>query len=83
MSVRKQITKFLKWRYRHISDKNFTLILAVLVGFIAGLLAVFLKNITHFIELLLQRDTAIFNQSIYFVLPVIGLLADYITCTFS
>jgi len=78
MNLRKQITKFLKWRYRHISDKNFTLILAVLVGFVAGLLAVFLKNITHFIELLLQRDHTIFNQSVYFILPVIGLLLVYI-----
>jgi len=78
MNFKKQITKFLKWRYRYISDKNFTLILAVLVGFIAGLLAVFLKNTTHFIELLLQRDNILFNQSFYFILPGVGLLLVYV-----
>ncbi len=78
MSIKSKITLFLKWKYRYISDKNFTLMLSVLVGFIAGLLAVFLKNITHFIELLLQRDHSIFNQSVYFVLPVIGLMIVYI-----
>lgn len=78
MSFKSKITLFLKWKYKYISDKNFTLILSVLVGFIAGLLAVFLKNVTHFIELLVQRDHSFFNQSVYFVLPVIGLLLVYI-----
>jgi len=82
MNFKKYITQFLKWRYRHISNKNFTLILAVLIGFIAGLLAVFLKNITHIIELLLHRDHAIFNPSIYFILPVIGLFIVYILNTY-
>lgn len=78
MSFKSQVTLFLKWKYRYISDKNFTLVLSVLVGFIAGLLAVFLKNVTHFIELLVQRDHSFFNQSVYFVLPVVGLLLVYI-----
>ncbi len=78
MDIKKQVTAFLKWRYRHINDKSFVMLLAVLVGFIAGLLAVLLKNTTHFIEVLLERDGLFFNQSFYFILPVIGLFLVYL-----
>lgn len=78
MSLKSNFTLFLKWRYRNISDKNFTLMLSVLVGFVAGLLAVFLKNTTHLIELALQLDRSFFNDSWYFLLPVIGLLMVYL-----
>ena len=42
MSPQKKKTllyKILKWRYRHISDKTFILILSILVGFTAGLVS--------------------------------------------
>jgi len=67
--------KFLKWRYQHISNKQFTNIASAVIGLLAGLGAVVLKNITHFIQRLLEgefiRDI---HQAFYFIFPIIGLL---------
>ena len=48
--------KFLLWRAKHISQDRFVLMLSVLVGFITGLVAVILKNTTHFIQELVRSD---------------------------
>ncbi len=74
MAKKKYITQFLKWRYRHISDKNLIFILSILVGFLAGLVSVFLKNFTHFIHSFVERDNLFLGQSVYFILPIVGLL---------
>ncbi|WP_456464165.1 chloride channel protein [Lutibacter sp.] len=67
--------KFLKWRYQHISNKQFIQIASAVIGLLAGLGAVVLKNITHFIQRLLEgefiRDI---HQAFYFIFPIIGLL---------
>ncbi len=82
MSPKKKtlLHRFLIWRYRHISNKNFVLILSILVGFLAGIVSVLLKNITHVIQVFLKSDIISWQTSFYFILPVIGLLAVYI-CT--
>lgn len=66
--------KFLMWRARHISQQQFILILAVLVGFLSGLVAVFLKNSTHFIQEMVRSDRIgqYFNLY-YFAFPVVGI----------
>ena len=46
--------KFLKWRYQHISNNQFIRIASAVIGLLAGLGAVLLKNITHFIQELLE-----------------------------
>lgn len=64
-----------KWRYRHITENQFIYILAVTVGFLAGLGVVLLKNITHFIQDLLERGFIVdYHTALYFVFPIIGLL---------
>ena len=78
MAKKNHITQFLIWRYKHISDKNFVLIISVLVGFLAGLVSVLLKNSTHFIQVLVGKTTTFFHQPLYFILPIIGLLFVYI-----
>ncbi|WP_298474649.1 chloride channel protein [uncultured Maribacter sp.] len=72
------LTKLLKWRYKHISDKNFTHILSVLVGLLAGLASVTLKNFTYFIESLLETGITISSNQLYFILPIIGLTLVYL-----
>lgn len=67
------LKKFLKWRYKHISNKTFVHILSVLVGFLAGLVSVTLKNVTYLIEAVLEKGIIISENSLYFILPVIGL----------
>ena len=67
--------KFLVWRLKHISQKNFVHILSAIIGLLAGLGAVTLKNLTHLIQHLLENKFIIdIHQAFYFVFPIIGLL---------
>jgi len=71
--------KFLIWRYKHISERQFIFMLSILVGFLAGMGTVLLKNFTHYIQLLFELD--FFNDyqnSLYFILPIIGLVLVYL-----
>lgn len=73
------LRKFLIWRYKHISERQFIFVLSVLVGFLAGMGTVLLKNFTHYIRLLFELD--FFNNyqnSLYFIFPIIGLILVYI-----
>ncbi|MBT8314623.1 MAG: chloride channel protein [Maribacter sp.] len=71
-------TRFLKWRYKHISNKTFTHIMSVVVGFLAGLAAVTLKNITYFIESLTEKGIVLSGNELHFILPIIGLTLVYL-----
>ena len=74
-SRRKIFKRILIWRYRHISERQFVYILSILVGFLAGFGTVLLKNITHYIQLLLSVDFLERSKSsLYFIFPIIGLL---------
>ncbi|KQC30433.1 chloride channel protein [Flagellimonas eckloniae] len=67
------LTRFLKWRYKHISNKTFVHIMSLVVGFLAGLVAVTLKNTTYFIQSLLEKGIVFSENQLYFILPIIGL----------
>ena len=71
------IKRLLIWRYKHISQKNFVFLLSILVGLLAGLAAVTLKNITFAIEVVLEKGIIFSENQLYFILPVIGLLFVY------
>lgn len=67
--------RILIWRARHIPQEQFILILSVLVGFITGLVAVTLKNSTHFIQNLIGSDAfSSYYSPYYFIFPIIGIL---------
>jgi CIC family chloride channel protein len=67
--------KFLKWRLRHISNRNFLMGLSILVGLVCGLAAVLLKNVVHRIQDYLQYSVTFeYHKVIYFILPLIGIL---------
>ncbi len=69
------LSKFSIWRYKYISERNFIYILSILVGFLAGIGTVLLKNFTHYIQLLLDlRLFKSFQSSLYFILPIVGLV---------
>jgi len=73
------LRKFLIWKYKHISERQFVFVLSILVGFLAGIGTVLLKNFTHYIRLLFELD--FFNNyqnSLYFIFPIIGLFLVYI-----
>lgn len=73
------LRKFLIWKYKHISERNFIYILSILVGFLAGMGTVALKNFTHYIQLLFELDFfKNYQNSLYFIFPIVGLLLVYI-----
>ncbi|GGH44960.1 chloride channel protein [Mangrovimonas yunxiaonensis] len=53
-------------------------LLSILVGLLAGLVSVTLKNITFAIEALLEKGIAFSQNQLYFILPFIGLLLVYL-----
>ncbi|KAA5827688.1 chloride channel protein [Algibacter amylolyticus] len=77
--TKKPLRKFLLWKYKYISERQFIYALSILVGFLAGLGTVTLKNLTHYIRLLFKLE--FFNNyqnSLYFIFPMIGLFLVYV-----
>jgi len=69
------LRKFLIWKYKHISNRQFINISSAIIGLLAGLGAVTLKNLTHLIQELLEGEfIKDIHQVFYFVFPIIGLL---------
>ena len=66
------LTKIHLWRYKHISERQFIYVLSVLVGFLAGLGTLILKNMTYFFESILAGDfIKEYRNSVYFIFPII------------
>ncbi len=76
------LTRFLKWRYRHISNRTFVHIMSLVVGFLAGLVAVTLKNFTYFIQALLETGIVFSENQLYFILPIVGLTLVFLYVKF-
>lgn len=70
--------RLLIWRYKHISEKNFLFLLSLVIGLLAGLVSVFIKNITFAIEAVFEKGIILSENSIYFILPIIGLLLVFL-----
>ena len=66
--------RFLRWRIRHIPNKNFMLVMAVLIGLAVGLAAVIIKRSVHFIQELLTGGFSMEDYNIlYSIYPAIGM----------
>ena len=64
-----------RYRKSKISNRNFLVILAVVVGVLAGLAAAVLKSLTHHIEEFLQSDWQWkYKYYLYLLFPMIGIL---------
>ncbi|MEM7550628.1 MAG: chloride channel protein [Bacteroidota bacterium] len=75
MSPGKVYVRFLVWRMKHISDKNFVLLLSGVVGAISGVAAVILKQSVHLIEhFLTTSDLFSRYNSLFILYPLIGIL---------
>lgn len=73
------LKKILIWRAKHISHKQFVYILSILVGFTSGVGAVVLKNLTHFIQHVLEgKLVQYYHHAFYFLFPVIGFALVYL-----
>lgn len=72
--MKKWFDDILAWRQRNLSDKQFTLLLAFLVGMFAAIAAYILHMLIHLIqELVLDQIISTGYIWLYFVFPVIGI----------
>jgi len=71
----KKLDKLNHWRMHKISNRNFIIVLAVIVGIIGGIAASILKGLTHFIAEFLQDDIDWhYKYILYLIFPLIGIL---------
>ena len=64
-----------QWRMQRVSNRNFVVILAFLVGIVGGLAAAILKGMTHSIASFLQDDIDWhYKYLIYLFFPLLGIL---------
>ncbi len=68
------LKRFLIWRVRHISNRQFLNILSILVGLISGIVAAIIKNAVHYTQELLNAGLSEqYHKYLYFGLPAIGI----------
>ena len=71
----KWLGKFLVWREKHLSHRQFIYILSFVIGIFSSLAAVLLKNTVHYIHHFLFHTVAIEKTNfIYLLFPVVGIL---------
>ena len=67
--------KFVSWRERHVSERSFVVILALVVGVVCGFAAQLLKYLIHLISHFLTAHLSLTNANyLYLVYPVVGIL---------
>src|SRR5210317_71902 len=77
------LTRILIWRKRNVSDGKFIILLSGIVGIIAGLGAVIIKNLVHFIQTFLTRGFTIdVYQIMFFIYPALGILVTALFAMF-
>ena len=75
------LEKIVAWRSRRISDRHFTLLLSLFVGFFAAVAGYVLHLLIHQIQLLLTSgfDVSGINW-LYLLFPVVGMPPSGRTC---
>lgn len=72
----KIVSKFHRWRLRHMSERGYVLLLAVVVGLLSGLAAVALKTLVHYSGVLVTRVgalTPLGGNVMMLVFPLVGI----------
>lgn len=63
------------WRKEHLSERQFTYVLAIVIGILSGLVAMVIKNTVHVIELILTKSFfQKYEYVLYIVYPLVGIL---------
>jgi len=68
------LARFIVWRKNNISDRQFILILSIVVGLASGLAAVVIKNLVHVIQVHLADIAENSSDFLYIIYPLIGIL---------
>ncbi len=76
--------KINRWRLTHISEKQFMLLLSIPTGFLAGLSAIIIKKLAHFIRDYFYNIATHDDHYglLFFILPAIGILFTIIFCRY-
>lgn len=73
--VLRYIEKINQWRKRRISNSNFLILAAAVVGVFGGIASSILKELTHFVASFLQRDVhGEYKYYLYLFFPLIGII---------
>ncbi len=79
MSQRNLYKKIHSLRLKHISSRNFVLILSLLTGVLGGMSAIVLKNLVHYGHILLSHITSLNKVNfVLLLLPFIGIAITYL-----
>ncbi|MFO7701431.1 chloride channel protein [Psychroflexus maritimus] len=81
MSTKKWLSFFtqVQWlKDKYLTQQQFVVALSVVIGFLAGLVALVLKNLSYFIQWLINESSiSFYTNKYFFVFPLIGLLLVY------
>ncbi len=70
-----RVDKFHVWRNKNISDRNFILVLCVIIGILAAIAAVILKTAVHYFESWIRGLSGSYNENwLFFIFPLIGII---------
>src|SRR3546814_13305715 len=77
--MRKYIWRLNQWRIQRLSNRNFLVILSILVGVMGGLAAAALKGLTHSIASFLQAEVQWeYKYYLYLFFPLVGILLSVV-----
>lgn len=75
MELQPWVDRFLVWRQKHLSERNFLIILSMIIGVLAAVAAVALKTGVHYFEAWVRRFPGQHMENYFFlVFPLIGIL---------
>ena len=75
MKFKRILLKLYKWRIKYITDRQFIMVLSGIVGLLAGLGAVTIKNLVHLIKTSLDSQLVSTGSFyLYLGLPLLGLI---------
>ncbi len=68
-----------RWRLKHLSERGFITVLSIVVGLLAGIAAVIIKNAVRLTQKLVNSlTTSELHNYIYFAVPLLGLFLTVI-----
>ncbi|WP_329904524.1 chloride channel protein [Porphyromonas pogonae] len=71
-TTNKRFERMLLWREKHINERYFILLLSLIIGIVAALVAILLKKMIHGIQHILFLNANEYNF-LFLILPIIGI----------
>lgn len=81
--LRRGLKRFLIWRIKYFPERQFVLLLSVIIGLASGFGAVLIKNLTYEIKWFVQQEfVQDYFTIFYFIFPAFGLTLTYLLSKF-